>query len=128
MNSPDIAIVGMAGRFPGARSIGQLWENLCGAVEARTEFTDDQLLRSDIPQELLSDPNYVRARFVLEDIDCFDASFFEITPREAELTDPQFRIFTEVAWAALEDAAYDVQRIPGLVGVFAGASISTYLR
>jgi polyketide synthase PksJ len=127
LNSPDIAIIGMAGRFPGARNVDEYWENLCGALEARSEFTEDELLAAGVSPELLADPNYVRARFALSDGDAFDAAFFGVTPREAELTDPQFRLFTETAWEAVEHAGYDVRRVSGPVGLFAGAGFSSYL-
>ncbi|HVO09715.1 MAG TPA: SDR family NAD(P)-dependent oxidoreductase [Vicinamibacteria bacterium] len=122
-----IAIVGMAGRFPKARSVAEYWENLRAGRECVTFFTDEELRGSGVSEELLRDPAYVKARAILEDVDLFDAPFFSYTPREAEVMDPQQRLFLETAWEALEDAGYDAERCPGPVGVYAGANISTYL-
>ncbi len=121
-----IAVVGMAGRFPDAPNTGQLWKNLCAGLESVKSFTDEQLVSSGVEPNLLEARNYVKAGVVLEGIDLFDAEFFGITPREAELTDPQHRIFLECAWEALEDAGYrqDSRRL--VVGVFAGAGPNNY--
>jgi acyl transferase domain-containing protein len=123
----SIAIVGLAGRFPGARDTRELWKNLVGGVESVARFSEEELRASGIPAELLRDANYVPARAMLDDADKFDAAFFGITPRDAELTDPQHRVFLECAWHALEDAALDPQRFRGSIGVFAGSSMNTYL-
>lgn len=88
-----IAIIGMAGRFPGAKNIDQFWQNLRDGVESITIFSDQELGSSGIDPEVLSSPNYVKAGAVLEDIELFDASFFGFNPREAEITDPQHRLF-----------------------------------
>ncbi len=125
--SEGIAIVGLAGRFPGARDVRELWKNLCAGTESIATFTDEELRASGISDDLLRDPNYVRARAVLDDADKFDAAFFGLTPRDAELTDPQHRVFLECAWHALEDAALDPARYPGSIGIFAGSSLNTYL-
>ncbi|HEY0605300.1 MAG TPA: type I polyketide synthase, partial [Herpetosiphonaceae bacterium] len=122
-----IAIVGMTGRFPGAQDVEAFWENLRNGVESITFFGDDQLREAGIPAALLDDPNYVKARPVIGDMAAFDAGFFGYTPREAELMDPQQRIFLECAWQALEQSGYAMSAYPGAIGVFAGASISTYL-
>jgi amino acid adenylation domain-containing protein len=121
-----IAVVGMAGRFPGAPGVESLWENLRAGVESIRRFTDDELIAAGVPEELRTDPAYVPARGALEGVDGFDAAFFGFTPREAEVTDPQQRLFLEVAWEALENAGYDPERGPGRVGVYAGASTSSY--
>jgi acyl transferase domain-containing protein/acyl carrier protein len=123
----SIAIVGMAGRFPGADSVGQLWRNLCQGVESISILTDEELIASGVEPAVFNHPNYVKAKPVLDRMEMFDASFFGYTPREAELMDPQHRVFIESAWAALEDAGYDADRYDGKIGVFAGASLSTYL-
>ncbi|MCX6981412.1 MAG: type I polyketide synthase [Verrucomicrobia bacterium] len=125
--SEAIAIVGLAGRFPGARDVRELWKNLCAGTESITRFTDEELLAAGTSPEFLADPQYVRARATLNDADKFDAAFFGLTPRDAELTDPQHRIFLECAVHALEDAALDPARFNGSVGVFAGSSLNTYL-
>ena len=122
-----IAIVGMAGRFPGARSVSQFWENLKAGRESISRLSDAELLASGIDATLLADPRYVKARGVLEDVDLFDASFFGFTPREAELTDPQHRLFLETCWQALEDASCDPETYEGAIGVFGGMSMNTYL-
>jgi len=126
-NGFEIAIIGMAGRFPGARDVGQLWRNLHDGVESIRRLTDEELLAAGEDPARLADPAYVRASAVLDDIDLFDAAFFSVTPREAELTDPQHRLFLEHAWAALEDAGYDPARPPGSVGVYGGTGGSSYL-
>ncbi|MCC5603392.1 beta-ketoacyl synthase N-terminal-like domain-containing protein [Nostoc favosum] len=117
----------MAGRFPGAKSVEQFWQNLCDGVESISFFTDDELLNSSLDPTLLRDPNYVKARAVLEDIEMLDASFFGFTPREATLMDPQHRLFLECAWEALENAGYNPEADKELTGVYAGASLSSYL-
>ena len=122
----EIAVVGMAGRFPGAHGVDALWANLRAGVESIRRFTDEELIAAGVPEPLLTDPAYVPARGALAEVDLFDAAFFGLTPREAQVTDPQQRLFLEVAWEALEDAGYDAARVPGRVGVYAGAGQNTY--
>ena len=122
-----IAIIGVAGRFPGASNIEEFGQNLCAGVESITTFTDEQLLAAGVQPKLVQSPNYVKTGVVLGGVDLFDAAFFGYTPREAELTDPQHRMFLEVAWEALEDAAYDPERNRLRVGVFAGTGANSYL-
>lgn len=124
--SDAIAIVGMAGRFPGARSVDQLWENLCHGVEAVRRIPYNEL-EDSFPEAVRRSPEYVPARALLDDVDLFDAGFFRFLPKEAEMTDPQQRLLMECAWEALEDAGTDPYRFPGRIGVYAGASINTYL-
>ncbi len=127
-NSIDgIAIIGMAGRFPGARNVEQFWQNLRDGVESISFFTDEELAEAGVDLAFLNAPNYVKAGAVLEDIDLFDASFFGFNPREAELTDPQHRFFLECAWEALESAGYDSERYDGAIGVYAGVGMNNYL-
>ena len=123
----DIAIIGMAGRFPGAKNIQEFWENLYSGRESVTFFSDEELLKAGIGPDLLEDPNYVKAAPILDDPEFFDASFFGYSPREAKLMDPQHRLFLESAWEALESAGYDPDRYPDPIAVFAGTSINTYL-
>jgi acyl transferase domain-containing protein len=123
----DIAIVGMAGRFPGARSVDEFWRSLTSATESITLASDDELRQAGIASDALSDPGYVRARGRLKDVEWFDAEFFGFSSREAEITDPQHRLFMEVAWEALEDAGHAGSSRPGRVGVYAGSSLSSYL-
>jgi acyl transferase domain-containing protein/acyl carrier protein len=122
-----IAVVGMSGRFPGARGVEELWENLRGGVESVTFFSDEELLAEGIDASALKHPSYVKAKPLLEGMELFDAAFFGFNPREAELMDPQHRVFLESSWAALEDAGYDPDAYRGRIGVFAGASLSTYV-
>ena len=123
----EIAVIGLACRFPGAQNSDQFWANLRDGVESISRFNDEELLASGISPELLRLPNYVKAGGVLPGIELFDAGFFGMSRREAEMTDPQQRIFLEVAWEGLENAGYDPQTYDGSISVFAGSSISTYL-
>ncbi|WP_068084552.1 hybrid non-ribosomal peptide synthetase/type I polyketide synthase [Novosphingobium rosa] len=124
--SDAIAIVGMSGRFPGARSIAEFWENQRRGTISISHFSQDEL-EDSFDAATREDPAFVRARAVLEDVGLFDAPFFGMHPREAALTDPQHRIFLEIAQEALDQAGIDPRRYPGLIGVFAGASMPTYL-
>ena len=123
----DIAIIGMACRFPGANDIASFWHNLQEGVESIAFLSDDTLRARGVPSEALNDPCYIKAVARLEDVDRFDASFFGYTPREAAETDPQHRLFLEVAWQALEDAGYDPSRYADPIGVYAGCGVNTYL-
>jgi len=127
MENLDIAIIGMSGRFPGADNLDQFWQNLRDGVESIRQFTDEELKRFGVAPEALDDPNFVKAGAILENIDRFDARFFGYSPREAEILDPQQRIFLECAWQAMEDAGYGSKTHRNLVGVFAGTSLSSYL-
>ena len=123
----EIAIIGMAGRFPGANNVDSFWQNIRDGVESISFFTDEELVSNGINPALLNDPLYVKARGVLENIELFDASFFGFSPREAEITDPQHRLFIECVWSALENAGYDSQTYTGQIGLFAGVAASNYL-
>ncbi|MBG1243503.1 type I polyketide synthase [Nostoc sp. NZL] len=122
-----IAIIGMAGRFPGANNIDEYWQKLQDGIESISNFTDEDLLAAGIEPAWLNDRNYIKAGGVLEDIDLFDASFFDMNPKEAEVTDPQHRLFLESAWKALESAGYDSTKCESRIGVYAGASLNNYL-
>ncbi|WP_124727925.1 non-ribosomal peptide synthetase/type I polyketide synthase [Staphylospora marina] len=122
----DIAIIGMAGRFPGAKNLEEYWNNLKNGVESVTFFSEEELLSENIPADVLRNPHYVKASPVMEDIDRFDAAFFGYNPREASLLDPQQRVFLELAWEALEKAGYDPGTFDGLIGVYAGAGMPEY--
>ncbi|MFK5969645.1 MAG: beta-ketoacyl synthase N-terminal-like domain-containing protein [Candidatus Marithrix sp.] len=117
----SIAIIGMAGRFPGAKNITEFWENIKNGVESITSFSDEELLEAGIDPELLKQPDYVKAKGMLDDIAGFDANFFGFTPKDASITDPQQRLFLECAWEALEDAGYDTNRYSGDIGIYGGA-------
>ncbi len=126
-HNQSVAIIGLAGRFPGARDVTTFWQNLRNGVESVKFFDDAELLAAGVAPELLAMPGYVKARPVLDDIEMFDADFFGYSPREAELMDPQQRLFLETAWQALEDAGYDAERFAGPIGVFGGAYLDTYM-
>ncbi|MBT8332073.1 MAG: type I polyketide synthase, partial [Deltaproteobacteria bacterium] len=121
------AIIGMAGRFPGAKNIDEFWQNLRDGVESISFFSDEELVASNIDSETLTDPNYVKAGGVIEGAEFFDAQFFDFTPMEAQTMDPQHRIFLECAWEALEDAGYDASKYTGSIGIYAGVAVNTYL-
>ena len=123
----DIAIIGMAGRFPGADDVEAFWRNLRDGVESITFFTDQELLARGVSPKTLDDPLYIKAGADLQGVDLFDASFFGFTPREAAETDPQHRLFLEVAWQALENAGYDASTCTDPIGVYAGCGVNTYL-
>ncbi|MDR8412933.1 SDR family NAD(P)-dependent oxidoreductase [Nonomuraea sp. 3-1Str] len=122
-----IAIVGMAGRFPGAADVATFWRNLNDGVESISFFSEEELLAAGADPEQIKDPAYVPARPVLDDVSGFDAAFFGMSPRMAAITDPQQRAFLEVCWEALEQGGYAAPEHRGRVGVFGGANISTYL-
>ncbi|MCP4699597.1 MAG: amino acid adenylation domain-containing protein, partial [Gammaproteobacteria bacterium] len=126
-DNKDIAIIGMAGRFPGAENVNAFWRNLRAGVESITFFSDEELLAEGIDPALLNNPDYVKANGILEDIELFDAAFFGFSPREAEIMDPQQRLFLECAWEAIENAGYNVDGIEGSAGVYAGVGMNGYL-
>jgi len=123
---PGIAVVGLAGRFPGAADVEQLWRNLRDGVETIRRLSDDDLAEAGVPAAVTGSPGYVRAASCLDGIECFDASFFDVNPREAEVLDPQQRLYLECAWQAFESAGYDCRTFPGRIGVYAGSRISDY--
>src|SRR5437660_6240561 len=125
-NEFDIAIVGMAGRFPGARDIGEFWHNLVEGVESIARLSDQEILDSGVPVSCLSDSNYVKAAPILDEPGQFDAAFFGFSPTEARSMDPQHRILLELAHEAFENAGYDPDRFKGRVGVFTGSALNTY--
>jgi amino acid adenylation domain-containing protein len=126
-NGIEIAIVGLAGRFPGAADVDAFWRNIRDGVESVTRFSDDELRARGVPQSLLDDPGFVKAGVRLDGIGEFDAGFFGYAPREAEQLDPQQRLFLECAWQALEQAGYATGRLDVPVGVYAGDGPNLYL-
>src|SRR5882762_5637984 len=122
----DIAIVGMSGRFPGARNVDEFWHNLAEGIESITRFSDQELLKYGVPASCLSNPSYVKAAPILEEPGHFDAAFFGFSPMEARTMDPQHRILLELAYGALENAGYDPHRYQGRIGVFTGSALNTY--
>ena len=121
----NIAIIGMSGRFPGAKDIEAFWQNLLQGVESISFFSEHKL--SLIDQTLLSNSNYVKAGAVLPNIEEFDADFFGYSALDASIMDPQQRIFLECAWEAIESAGYNPENYQGLIGVYAGSGMNTYL-
>jgi len=125
--SLDIAVIGMSARFPGANTVEEFWRNLCAGRESITALSEQDLREAGVDEALRQHPDYVRALPEIGDPGLFDAAFFDMSPREAQCTDPQHRLFLECAWSALEDAGYDADRYPGLIGVYGGSSMNTYL-
>ena len=120
-----IAIIGMSGRFPGARNVAEFWSNQLAGIEGISHFTVDELEITE-RDKVAANPNYVRSRSILKDVDLFDADFFGILPKEAALIDPQQRLFLECSWEAFEDAGYDPAAYPGSIGVIAGVAANSY--
>jgi len=134
MNNPEsqptvesIAVTGMAGRFPGARNVEEFWKNLQDGVETISRFSDQELKAAGIDPTYSKLPSFVNAGSVLADIDQFDSVFFGYSARDAECIDPQQRLFLECAWECLEEAGYDSESYPGLIGVFGGSDQSSYV-
>jgi phthiocerol/phenolphthiocerol synthesis type-I polyketide synthase E len=121
-----LAIVGMAGRFAGADDLTAFWDNLRRGVDSLSDFTDEELEDAGVPHEVRAHPAYVRRRGVLRGAERFDAPLFDVSPREARILDPQQRVFLECAWEALEDAGCDPARADFAIGVYAGASQSSW--
>jgi acyl transferase domain-containing protein len=127
LESGKIAIVGMGGRFPGANDLETFWKNLKEGVESITHFTDAELLSALVNTESLRQPNYVKAKPMLDGVELFDAGFFGFSPKEAACMDPQNRLFMECVWEAIENAGYDAGRYDGAISLYGGARISSYL-
>ncbi|MFG1642746.1 type I polyketide synthase [Amycolatopsis sp. NPDC049252] len=123
----EIAVVGMAGRFPGAGSVGRFWDNVLGGAEQVTSFTADDAIAAGVAPELAGRPEYRHVHGVLDGVEYFDNLLFGYSPRDAALLDPQQRVFLECAWAAMEDAGYAPRTGGAPVGVYAGVSQNAYL-
>ncbi len=122
-----VAIIGMAGRFPGADNVETFWHNIKQGKELIQEFTREQLLDAGVDKSLIDDLNYVPRKGALDGVENFDAQFFNFTPKEASITDPQQRLFLEATWEAFEHAGYDPYNYPGTVGIMGGqGSTNTY--
>jgi acyl transferase domain-containing protein len=126
-NKNDIAIIGMSCRYPKANDIKQFWRNICDSQECITYFSEEELLANFISKSELEDSKYVKANGILENIDLFDASFFGFTPTEAEILPPQTRLFMECVWEAIEDGALNLDTYQGLVSIYAGSGLNSYL-
>lgn len=125
MTGLEIAVIGMAGRFPGAKTVEEFWSNLKNGVESISFSTEEDWENTGMNRELLENPNFVKAKGgVLENKELFDASFFGYTPKEAEIMDPQIRIFHECSWEALENAGYNHDTYDGAIGIYAGARLN----
>ncbi|MEJ6022289.1 type I polyketide synthase [Ramlibacter sp. PS4R-6] len=123
----SIAIVGIAGRFPSARTPAELWRLLAGGKEAAQWLTDDELRANGVADAELADPNYVKASLVLPDMEMFDADFFGFSKKDAAVLDPQHRHFLECCWEALEDAGHAPEKFGGSIGVFGGCGMQAYM-
>ncbi|MEC4811962.1 MAG: beta-ketoacyl synthase N-terminal-like domain-containing protein [Scytonema sp. PMC 1069.18] len=122
-----IAVIGLVGRFPGANNVEEFWQNVCDGQESISFFSEEELAASGINPAWLNDPQYVKAGARVSDIEMFDASFFDFSPREAEIMDPQHRILLECAWQALENAGYAPGAVKELTGVYVGTNLSIYM-
>lgn len=120
----EVAVIGMAGRFPRAADVGEFWENLKNGVECTSFFSREELEEVGVSPELLDNENYVRFNGMLEGMAYFDASFFGYTPKEAELMDPQVRIFHECVWEALENAGIVPGSYDGTIGLYGGSAFN----
>ncbi|MDP4179619.1 MAG: beta-ketoacyl synthase N-terminal-like domain-containing protein [Bacillota bacterium] len=123
----SIAIIGMSGRFPGAKDMNEFWSNLYNGVESVKFFNRDELIKMGIDEHLIDNPRFVAADAILDGMDQFDASFFDYSAREAEIMDPQHRLFLESAWEVLESAGYSSDLYDGRIAVYAGANLSGYM-
>jgi acyl transferase domain-containing protein len=129
MDSPahGIAIIGLSGRFPGAGNVDEFWRNLVAGVESISFFSEEELASAGVDVAAMKkEPGHVAARGLISDAEWFDASFFGISTREAEVIDPQQRLFLEAAWQVLESAGYDPAQAKGYIGVYAGMGTNTY--
>ncbi len=127
MEGQNIAIVGMSCRLPGANTIEEFWDNLTQGRDSISQFTDEELEANGVAPELLQNPDYVKCNGTLDNIEEFDAGFFGFSPREAQITDPQQRIFLECAWEALESAGYVPENFQGKIGIYGGTGMNRYL-
>ncbi len=125
-NNSEIAIIAIAGRFPEAKDVDSFWQSIRDGVESISWLTDEELINSGVTLDLLNNSNYVKASAALADIELFDANFFAYSAKEAELIDPQQRLFLELAWEAIEKAGYDPHTYNGLIGVYAGVGMNRY--
>ncbi|MEL7208284.1 MAG: polyketide synthase, partial [Actinomycetota bacterium] len=124
----ELAIIGMSGRFPGAADVDELWQLVLAGGQAMHDVPLDALRALGVPEDRAADPRYVAVVSALDHADCFDAEFFGLSRREAEIMDPQHRILLECAWGALEHAGYDPATVDGRIGVFGGVAQNSYLR
>ncbi|MFD8385635.1 SDR family NAD(P)-dependent oxidoreductase [Streptomyces sp. NPDC059679] len=126
LRDDHIAIIGLAGRFPGARDVREYWQNLMNGVDSISTLTDDELRARGVAEREINHPNYIKAAALIEGMADFDAAFFGFTPLEAKIRDPQARLFLETCHAALEDAGWVLSEGDGVVGVFGGGANDLY--
>lgn len=124
----SVAVIGISCRLPGANNVSDFWENIRQGRKCITFFSKDDLAKEGVPDEMVDDPDYVRAQGVIHDVKMFDAGFFDMTPREVQVTDPQHRLFIECSWEALEDAGYCQEKYDQEIGVFGSCYVNTYLK
>lgn len=122
-----VAVIGMSGRFPGAANLDAYWRNLCAGMEAVTFFSDEELREAGVDPAQIAHPHYVKAAPLLDGIEGFEPGFFGLSPREAQVLDPQIRLFLECAWEVFENAGYDPGRLAVACGVYGGMRLSDYL-
>jgi len=124
--SMEIAVIGMAGRFPGSADIDEFWDNLSNGRETITFFSTQELINCGNEQALIENPDYIKANGIINEIEFFDAAFFNYSPAEAEMMDPQLRILHECTWEALENSGYNPDIYDGLIGMYVGNSPNHY--
>ncbi len=117
----EVAVIGMAGQFPGAKNVSEYWENLIKGNESISFFSDDELDNSGVNARLYNSPHYIRAKGIIETAEYFDGEFFNYSEIEAKVMDPQIRILHECAYEALEDSGYNPFEYKGLIGFYAGS-------
>lgn len=122
-----VAVIAMHGRFPGANDLSAFWHNIAAKKESITYFSTQELINAGVDKTLLDNSGYIKARGVIDDVDLFDAHFFGYSPVKAKITDPQHRLFIEIAWEALEKAGYASEKYFGTIGVYAGSGEASYL-
>lgn len=122
-----VAVIGMAGRFPGAGSVTEFWDNLRRGEESIVDLSAEELTAAGVTPAALSNPSYVRRGALMDGVEEFDAEFFGMSPYAARMMDPQQRLFLQTAWHAFEDAGYDPAVFDGAIGVFGTTSVSGYL-
>ena len=124
INALDVAVIGISGRFPNSNNLDDFFHKLVEGEELISNFTQEELLLEGVPVELLNDNNYIKAKGIIDDEDVFDSAFFGYTPKDAEIMDPQIRLFHHCAWEALEDAGYVAEQYKGNIGLCAAASLN----
>ncbi|MCW8091973.1 type I polyketide synthase [Alteromonas sp. ASW11-130] len=124
----DVAIIGMAGRFPKAKNVQEYWSNLRDGVNSTRFASEEELVNASVSEEVIANPNFVSASIQLEDTDQFDAGFFQVSPSDAMLLDPQIRLLLQTSWHTLEDAGYDSFNYSGSIGNFCSMGTGDYLQ